>query len=137
MCPLRLMIRFSGFVRPFYIVPSYVRQCTYYTIIRVPVDVLVDVDHGMLDQVWARWQAENEDRLGDIAGFYDTATEPLSGWRNTSMTFMLNPRWVTKTNADLYVGHSSRHRPGLSGHHTQADHWRCHGYEGRCDVFCI
>lgn len=57
------------------------------------VDTLGRVDHGMLDQIWARWQAEDEDRLIDVAGFYDTVFEPLSGWRNTSMSFIFNPRW--------------------------------------------
>ncbi|EIM81501.1 Di-copper centre-containing protein [Stereum hirsutum FP-91666 SS1] len=55
-----------------------------------PNDPIFWLHHGMLDQVWARWQAENEGRLGDIAGFYDTATEPLSGWRNTTLDTVLD-----------------------------------------------
>lgn len=38
----------------------------------------------MIDNIWAQWQAQDEARLNDVAGFYDTAKEPLSGWRNTS-----------------------------------------------------
>lgn len=65
--------------------------CEATDLLRVPMDVLDHVDHGMLDQIWARWQAVSEDRLGDIAGFYDTATEPLSGWRNTSTSCLFTP----------------------------------------------